>query len=270
MKRIILTTVALAVLFALPAHAGGKKHTAVAAQSASSIDMVHIAAGSFMMGGRLVEDEEQSGDEIPQHRVNLKAFEIGKYEVTQGQWKAVMGDNPSYFKDCGDTCPVENVSWNDVQVFIQKLNAQSGENYRLPSESEWEYACYTGKNSLFCGGNKPNAVAWYDENSGKKTHPVGRKQANARRLHDMSGNIKEWVQDYYHDTYANAPSNGSAWEEEGKSRVLRGGSWNTGFITSSGNSWSWTIYDPRAARRNDLDPSERRNDIGFRLARTLP
>lgn len=172
-------------------------------------------------------------------------YEMGKYLVTQGQWKAVMGNNPSYFSNCGNNCPVEQVSWNDAQEFIQKLNAKTGEQYRLPSEAEWEYACYGGSQTEYCGSNDINAVAWYDKNSGDTTHPAGRKQPNAFGLYDMSGNVSEWVDGCYNSD--------CRW------RVLRGGSW--------GNSTG----SLRAAYRDYGDYGYRGSSLrGFRVARTLP
>lgn len=231
-------------------------------------EMVEIPAGRFTMGWVEGRDGEGFDDEKPAHTVNLKRFELGKYPVTQAQWQAVMGDNPSHFQDGGDTCPVEQVSWDMAQQFIQKLNALSGKTYRLPSEAEWEYACRGGENHLYSGSNDIDQVAWYTGNSGSQTHPVGQKQANAWGLHDMSGNVLEWVQDTWHDSYQGAPSDGSAWEDtnkilaflkvgsDGAKRVLRGGSWyNSEWIT-------------RAALRDDDSPSLRSYDVGFRLART--
>lgn len=134
---------------------------------------------------------------------------VGKYEVTQGQWQMIMGNNPSSFKNCGANCPVENVSWNDTQQFIQRLNSQSGEQYRLLTKLEWVYACTSGgRNETYCGGNNVDDVAWYESNSGNRTHPVGTKQPNGFDLYDMSGNVWEWCQD-----------------ADGSSRVFRGGSW---------------------------------------------
>jgi formylglycine-generating enzyme required for sulfatase activity len=153
---------------------------------------------------------------------------------------------------------VENVSWDDIQLFIQKLNALTGKTYRLPSEAEWEYACRAGKDSPYCGGDHLYSVAWYGDNSESTTHPVGRKQANAFGLYDMSGNVWEWVQDWKHENYNGAPTDGSAWEGGGKYRVLRGGSWN------------YDSQNLRAANRYDDGPSEWSNLSGFRLARTLP
>ena len=179
-------------------------------------------------------------------RIPGRNYELGKYEVTQKEWREVMGSNPPELKftSCGDTCPVENVSWNDIQEFLQKLNAKTGKQYRLPTEAEWEYACYGGSQTEYCGSNDINAVAWYDSNSNQTTHPVGQKQANGYGLYDMSGNVWEWMENKY--------------DNEHDGRALRGGSWG---------------YGPRyvrAADRNGNDPSNRFNYIGFRLARTLP
>ena len=277
MKRLsLLSTAVLAVVFAFPAHAGGKKHSAApqassqqesapAASSGLNPAMVRIPAGSFMMGSN-------QGDEQPVHRVSIDYdFEMGKTEVTQGLWKAVMGSNPSNLHceprtiACSsDNNPVENVSWDDIQLFIAELNAQTGKTYRLPSEAEWEYACLAGNNSdTYCGGNSPVGVAWFDINSESKTHPVATKRANAWGLYDMSGNVWEWVQDYYSQDYNGAPDNGMARTSPGNGqlgshRVLRGGSWNGS-----------TQY-LRAANRGHNDPSKRYDYNGFRLARTLP
>lgn len=206
-----------------------------------------IPAGSYDMG--------ETG---PTHRVTLKSFALGKTEVTQGQWKAVMGNNPGNFTSCGDNCPVEQVSWNDVQAFIQKLNAKTGKQYRLPSEAEWEYACHAGGRQAYCGSDDLDSVAWHDGNSGNRTHPVAEKQANAFGLYDMSGNVWEWVEDSYHADYNGAPVDGSAWQGDGANRVLRGGSW---------------IVSPRVgegASRNWNGPGNSYYNLGFRLAITLP
>ncbi|MDD5058861.1 MAG: SUMF1/EgtB/PvdO family nonheme iron enzyme [Sideroxydans sp.] len=220
-------------------------------------EMVEIPAGSFDMGSSNGKPDEQ-----PVHRVTIaKPFAIGKTEVTQEQWQAVMKANPSYFTGCGDTCPVEQVSWNDVQTFIQKLNAQTGKQYRLPSEAEWEYACRAGNQQEFCGGDLAENVSWNGFNSGSfffnTPHPVAIKQANAFGLYDMSGNVWEWVADGYHDSYSGAPTDGSAWLD-GSMRVLRGGSWG---------------FDPkfaRAASRSKFGTNYRYYSYGFRLALTLP
>jgi formylglycine-generating enzyme required for sulfatase activity len=262
MKRVpLLTASVLAVVFALPAHAGGKKHPAVPQASAPASSsqglnptMVKIPAGNFMMGSN-----QGSANEQTTHRVSIDyAFEMGKTEVTQGLWKAVMGKNPSKFNTCGDNCPVEQVSWDDIKLFIAELNAQTGKTYRLPSEAEWEYACLAGSSDTYCGGNNPVGVSWLDINSEQKTHPVATQRANAWGLYDMSGNVWEWVQDSYRDNYNGAPTDGSAWEGDGKYRVLRGGSW-----------FDRSQY-LRAAIRNYDDPTRRDLFNGFRLARTLP
>jgi formylglycine-generating enzyme required for sulfatase activity len=217
-------------------------------------EMVIIPAGSFDMGSNDGEVNEK-----PVHHVTIaKPFAMGKTEVTQGQWKAVMGNNPSSFGNCGDTCPVEQVSWNDVQRFLQKLNARTGKQYRLPSEAEWEYACRAEGKQEYCGSDYINSIAWYSNNGGLTTHPVASKQANAWGLYDMSGNVGEWVEDIYHDNYSGAPADGSAWLGDGAKRVLRGGSWNYG------------PQGGRAAYRGWFEPSFRSNRYGFRLAETLP
>ncbi|MBF0424187.1 MAG: SUMF1/EgtB/PvdO family nonheme iron enzyme, partial [Magnetococcales bacterium] len=170
-------------------------------------DFVIVSGGTFEMGC----GSWQSGcfdNEKPVHSVTVGSFEIGKYEVTQKQWKAVMGSNPSSFSSCGDDCPVEMVTWNDTQDFIAKLNQQEkGCTYRLPTEAEWEYACRSGgKQEKYCGGNDVDQVAWYGSNSGNKTYPVGRKVANGLGAYDMSGNVWEWVADWYgSDYYASSP-----------------------------------------------------------------
>lgn len=172
-----------------------------------------------------------------------KNFELGKYEVTQAQWHAVMGTNPSKFSQCGDHCPVEQVSFNDVQLFIKTINAQTGEKYRLPSEAEWEYACRGGSEEKFCGGDNLDDVAWFSGNSEKMTHPVGQKQANAYDLYDMSGNVWEWMSD--------------CWEDGCGDRTIRGGAW--------GNPPKLVQVDFRAHNR----AGSRESSYGFRLARTL-
>ena len=174
------------------------------------------------------------------------AFAMGKYEVTQGQWKAIMGSPPTNlnFENCGLDCPVENVSWNDAKEFIQRLNSKTGKQYRLPSEAEWEYACRAGGRQRYCGSDNEDRVSWYKHNSGNTTHPAGRKQPNAWGLYDMSGNVWEWVEGCY--------------DGNCKRRVLRGGAWDD-------NAW-----DLRADGRSGIDPGYRNGSNGFRIARTLP
>lgn len=221
------------------------------------MEMIFVKGGTFLMGSP-DSDPDACVDEKPQHQVTVGDFLIGKYPVTQRQWMEIMGSNPSYFKNCED-CPVENVSWNDVQEFLKKLNAKNpGKNYRLPTEAEWEYAARGGQLSRgyrYAGSDDPDKVAWYWNNSGNKTHPVGDKAPNEIDLYDMSGNVWEWCEDWYHDSYDSAPLDGSAWTSGGDSgRVLRGGSWNC---------LTWFV---RVALRDYLVPSSCSYDLGFRLA----
>lgn len=211
--------------------------------------------------GSAQEDKDVYKDEIPAHPVHLGTFYIGEYPVTQAVWKAAMADNPSYFK--GDQRPVEQVSWNDAQEFIGRLNSLTSKIYRLPAEAEWEYAARGGvhrqdDNYLYAGSDKLKDVGWYSENSERETKEVGLKYPNELGLYDMSGNLLEWCEDQWHDTYVGAPTDGSVWVDredgQGVVRVLRGGSW----------------YDnPRACRvayRNSYEPASRDYSLGFRLA----
>jgi sulfatase modifying factor 1 len=204
-----------AILFFL-----GTAESAVAQKDPLNHEMVFVEGGTFQMGSDSGEDDEK-----PVHFVTLSSFNIGKYEVTQAQWKAVMGNNPSGFSGCDD-CPVENVSWNDVQQYIYKLNCQTGKNYRLPTEAEWECAAKGGKSSkgyAYSGSNDLNSVAWNPDNSGSKTHAVGGKQANELGIYDLSGNVEEWCSDWY-GTYTSYSETNPTGASLGQFRVLRGGS----------------------------------------------
>lgn len=230
-------------------------------------DMVVIPAGGFQMG---------ENDAKPVHTVTIgRPFAMAKTEVTQSQWRTVMGTNPSKFARCDD-CPVEGISWNDAQRYVEKLSRMTSKIYRLPSEAEWEYACRAGGRQEYCGSDTVDTVAWHGAvlgsgNSDGKTHPVGQKQSNAFGLHDMSGNVSEWVQDCYHEHYSGGPVDGRAWTtgeggrakiageqdsakgiEECKSRVLRGGSW-----------LSWP-QNARSAHRLSLPPDSSGSSFGFR------
>lgn len=166
-------------------------------------ELAAIPTGTFQMGSPDTESG-RSSDEGPVHTVNVRGFWMGKTEVTQGLWKAVMGSNPSGFSSCGDSCPVERVSWDDAQEFIKKLNGLTGKQYRLPSEVEWEYAARAGTKTRWSFGDQESQLgeyAWYTSNSDSKTHPVGQKKPNPWGLHDMHGNVLEWVQDRWHIDY---------------------------------------------------------------------
>lgn len=244
-----------------------------------NLEMKAVPAGSFTMGS----PDNEAGHhkyESPQHRVSVSAFAISKYEVTQAQWRAVMNSNPSYFK--GDNLPVEQVSWEDAKAFCLKLSQLTGKAYRLPTEAEWEYAARAGTLGDYAG--KLDAMGWYGDNSGKarrdslsewdksgrdiqkyfdqflkpngnSTHEVGTKTPNDWGLYDMHGNVWEWCEDVYHDSYQGAPSDGSAWLSGGDSsrRVVRGGAW---YIDGS---------ECRSANRGLYTPGYRTFIIGFRV-----
>ena len=190
------------------------------------IEMVKVEAGTFMMGATS-EMKNPYDDEKPVHQVTLtNDYYMGKYEVTQALWQVVMGKNPSYFK--GDNLPVNYVRWKDCQRFISKLNSMTGRKFRLPSEAEWEYAARGGKKSRgyqYSGSSNISDVAWYDGNSGDKTHPVGMKQANELGIYDMTGNVLEWCQDWYGSYYSSSQTNPTG-SDSGSARVSRGGGWN--------------------------------------------
>ena len=182
-------------------------------------NMVYVSGGTFIMGG------DESSDQTPTHSVTLSSYYICKYEVTQALWRAVMGSNPSKFK--GDNLPVEQVSWNDCQTFINRLNSYTGRNFRLPTEAEWEFAARGGNYSRhykYSGSNYISDVAWYCDNSGNRTHPVGTKQANELGLYDMSGNVWEWCSDWY-GSYSSYSQSNPTGATSGFGRVERGGNW---------------------------------------------
>ncbi len=200
-----------------------------------------------------LEDEEDK----PKHRVHrvcVDDFSIGKYEVTQGLWYAVMSSNPAWFEK-GGKYPVERVTWDDVQQFIQKLNSMTGKHYRLPTEAEWEYACRSGgKKEKYCGGGNINNLAWHEENSVDTTHPVGTKTPNGLGIYDMSGNVQEWCQDWFdEDYYPNSPEKNPAGPSIGENRSRRGG----------GYDYSVTLLRPTS--RYQFRPTDRMDNLGFRL-----
>ncbi len=250
----------------------------------AKIEMVTLPGGEFRMGCQS-GDKLCQEDEKPVHSVTVSPFSIGKFEITQAQWEAVMGYNPSYFKACGEECPVENVSWHHIQEYIRRLNRLAGETYDLPTEAEWEYACragtetpiYSGKLDILGENNAPDLdpIAWYGGNSCVDyeggwncqdwkerqikcstcgTHQVGLKQANAFELHDMIGNVWEWCRDWYGtDYYSNSTNKNPFGPESGSTRVNRGGGW--------GNS----PRSVRAANRSWNSPGFRSDSLGFRL-----
>ena len=217
--------------------------------------MIKVEGGTFSMGATSEQEYDALSCEKPVHSVTLSDYYIGETEVTQELWEAVMGSNPSYFE--GDNQrPVENVSWNDCQKFIKKLNRLTGKEFRLPTEAEWEYAARGGKYSRgykYSGSNNADEVAWYDSNSGSKTHPVKTKKANKLGLYDMIGNVCEWGNDWYGYYQSNSQTNPTG-PSEGESRVLRGG------------GWCYFDMGVRVSRRDYLTPGYRHIIIGLRLA----
>ncbi|QTA82444.1 Sulfatase-modifying factor enzyme domain-containing protein [Desulfonema limicola] len=217
----------------------------------TGMEFVYVPGGIFIMGDVFGDGEDR---EKPVHEVRLSSFYIGKYQVTQGQWQKVMGNNPSNFKK-GDNYPVETVSWDDVQEFIKKLSGlnQGKCKFSLPTEAQWEYACRSGgKREKYPGGDNIDDFAWYDSNSGGSTHPVGQKKANGLGIHDMSGNVWEWCQDWYGNYSADAVTD-PAGSQQGSNRVIRGG------------SWSYGAQNCRSAYRVNYSPSSRGSNLGFRL-----
>jgi formylglycine-generating enzyme required for sulfatase activity len=220
--------------------------------------MKYISSGTFQMGSN-----DGESDEKPTHSVTLSSFYMSQYEVTQKQWRDIMGTNPSYFKDC-DNCPVEQVSWNEIQDFLQKLNTKTGKNYRLPTEAEWEYACRAGTTTTFnTGDNLTTAQANYDGNYPwknypkgeyrQKTTPVDSFSPNAWGLYDMHGNVWEWCSDWYGSYSSGAVTNPKG-PSTGTNRVLRGG------------SWDYYAVSCRSADRLSDTPDDRSNSYGFRIA----
>lgn len=222
----------------------------------TGMQFVSVPGGSFEIGCGSWQSDCFDDEQPSVAGVQIAAFEMGKYEVTQGQWKMVMGSNPSRFHLCGDDCPVEQVSWDDIQVFIHALNGKGHGTFRLPTEAEWEYACRSGgKRERYCGGNDVGAEAWYDKNSGSVTHPVGTKAANGLGLYDMSGNVWEWTcseSGNYNDGHNNYTRCN---DKDGAQRVIRGGAWR--YIPS----------DVRSTGRDNFHPNRHYGDLGFRLVR---
>lgn len=222
--------------------------------STTRMEFVFVQGGCYHMGDNF---NDEYVDELPLHEICLDDFYIGKYEVTQGEYKKVTGSNPSSFKK-GDKSPVERISWPDTQIFIQKLNRLSSQNYRLPTEAEWEYAARSrGKKERYPGGHPVDSVAWYDGNSDDTTHKVGTKLPNGLGIHDMSGNVTEWCQDWFDmNYYKSSPrDNPKGSSLTGGRRIHRGG------------SWIFKAINVRASYRGgcEADEDHRRAHHGFRL-----
>jgi len=279
-RRLLLLSLLMAIMAAwLGCGKGNEKESESQAKSEESLknpglEFVFVKGGTFEMGDTFVDDD---GDEKPVHSVTVSSFYIGKYEVTQREWKEIMGSNPSDFK--GDNLPVEKVSWHDAIRFCNKKSkiegltpcySGSGSNvscnfsangYRLITEAEWEYAARGGSKSRgykYSGSSNPDEVVWYRDNSGSKTHQGGRKKANELGLHDMSGNVWEWCWDWYDEGYyRNSPSNNPKGPSSGNDRVLRGGYWGDD---------TWYV---RCTDRFRGNPGVSYSGNGFRYARTF-
>ena len=226
-------------------------------------NMILVKGGTFQMGATSEQGSDVGSDEKPVHTVTLSDYYIGETEVTQGLWKAVMGSNPSdESRGIGDDLPVHDVSWNDCQDFIKKLNQKTGKHFRLPTEAEWEYAARGGSKSRgykYSGSNTIGDVAWYTDNSGYKVHPVKSKSPNELGLYDMTGNVWEWCSDWYKsDYYSNSPSTNPRGPSSGSYRVLRGG------------SWYYYARDCRVSYRSNSDPTFRGSGSGLRLLLSSP
>ena len=218
-----------------------------------NMKMIWVEGGEFMMGCTS-EQSDCGSDETNVRRVKVDGFYIGMLEVTQAQWKAVMGTNPSYFK--GDNLPVEQVSWEEAMEFCRLLSNKTGKTYTLPTEAQWEYAARGGKKNdgtKYAGSNMVDAVAWYTDNSGSSTHPCGTKRANALGIYDMSGNVWEWCKDWYSSSYTSYDTNNPTGPSSGSSRVDRGGSWS-----------NYAGYC-RVANRINFTPGYRYSNLGFRV-----
>ena len=243
-------------IFPMFVHAQASGSANEGSSGKSGVEMVFVPSGTFIMGCTFEQLNSCAYDEKPAHKVTLRGFAISKYEVTQKLWKEIMGDNPSQV--VGDFLPVHNVSWDDVQVFIKRLNQRTGKNYRLPTEAEWEYAARGGNLQgetpfVYSGSGDIQSVAWFYENSEDKPHEVGSKQPNALGLYDMSGNVWEWCGDYY-ELYSDKAQQNPTGASKGISRVTRGGCY-TGVATQC-----------RVTTRKGVFQGNKDATTGFRLA----
>jgi formylglycine-generating enzyme required for sulfatase activity len=221
------------------------------------MEMVLIPAGEFMMGSPN-SDRGAANDEKPQHRVRItEPYYMGKYPVTQEQWAAVMGDNPSFFR--GPKNPVEEVSWDECLRFLQRLNVKAGGGkWQFPTEAQWEYACRAGSTTIFCFGDDESGLdgyGWFDKNSGGKSHPVGQKKPNAWGLYDMHGNVWQWCWDWYDSGYyAHSPADDPTGPATGTDRVSHGGCWFS------------PARSARSANHGRIEPEHRGSHLGFRAS----
>ena len=270
MSRKLWFSCALVWLFGAPAPAAAAEEAPSAAPAApetvkettTGMELVRVQGGCFPMGNPF---DAGGPEEKPVHEVCVGDFLLGETEVTQAQWKKVMGKNPAKHADCDD-CPVEQVSWRDAQAFLAKLNAPpkgkgTPGTWRLPTEAEWEYAARSGgKNELYAGGDDDlDHLAWYQWSADFKTHPVGGLRPNGLGLFDMTGNVWEWTADWYApDYYAKSPRANPTGPASGDRRVLRGG------------SYAVVAFDARTTYRNFLPPDHRAPAVGFRVARSAP
>jgi len=255
MKRIIII---LALALPIVAHAQKRKADVIPAVIQQLIDnMVTVEGGTFIMGGTAEQEAEPSDYEFPLHEVTVASFLLGKYEVTQEEWEAVMGENPARYK--GARHPVEQVSYMDCRRFIRKLNKLTGMKFRLPTEAEWEYAARGGNKSLgykYAGSNEIKQVAWVQEDSKKGTHDVGLKQPNELGLYDMSGNVWEWCSDLFGGYSKEAQKNPK-------------GAYSSAFYAFRGGSWVNEPWYCRVSTRNANQPRIRSVNLGLRLAVSL-
>lgn len=280
-SKAALLGLASALLGLLPA-TNAQAQLEVSSRNALGIAMVSIPGGNFLMGSCLVRserdiflgracqnpDHDAKMNETPQHMVAVRGFQISKTQVTLRQFKQfILATGRESLVDAqfmqhnnqGDSAPVVRVSWNDAQEFVRWLNQVDGGGWRLPTEAEWEYACRAGTGGRFCAATQRESVdAWFADTSGGSQHPVALLRPNAWGLHDMSGNVWEWVQDCWSDSYAAAPADGTAVGGACGSYVLRGGGWNS------------PLWDTRAAARLGNSADYRGNQYGFRLARSAP
>lgn len=221
-------------------------------------NLMKVDGGTFTMGATSEQGSDAESDEKPAHSVTLSSYYIGKTEVTQALWTAVMGSNPSYFK--GENKPVEQVSWNDCQEFISRLNSQTGKHFSLPTEAQWEYAARGGRKSQgnkYSGSGDIGNVAWYEDNSSSETHNVRTKSSNELGIYDMTGNVWEWCSDMYGSYSSDSQTNPTGADSSSR-RVIRGDGWGSG-------AWNCHVSD-----RNLYAPGGRNYDLGLRLALVAP